>query len=53
MVTHWPGSQEIGGLIPAATKIVRLKTWLSTLESVSPMARIPLKAVDPMYIGRE
>ena len=26
--------------------------WLSTLESVSPVARIPRKAVGPMYIGR-
>ena len=52
MVTRWPGSQEIGGSIPAATKIVRLKTWLSILESVSPVARIPRKAVGPMYIGR-
>ena len=52
MVTHWPGSQEVGGSIPAATKIVRCKTWLSTLESVSPMARKPRKAIGPMYIGR-
>ena len=36
----------------AATKIVRCKTWLSTLESVSPVARKPRKAVGPMYIGR-
>ena len=39
-------------LIPAATKIVRCKIWLSTLEIVSPVARIPRKAVGPMYIGR-
>ena len=25
MVTRWPGSQEVGGSIPAATKIVRCK----------------------------
>ena len=29
-----------------------MKTWLSTLESVSPVARTPRKAVDPMYIER-
>ena len=52
VVTRSPGSQEVGGSIPAATKIVRCKTWLSTLESVSPVARIPRKAVGPMYIGR-
>ena len=51
MVTRWPGSQEVGSSIPGcATKFV--KTWLSTLESVSPVARIPRKAVGPMYIGR-
>ena len=53
VVTRWPGSQEVGGSIPGcATKFVRLKTWLSTLESVSPVARIPRKAVGPMYIRR-
>ena len=53
MVTRWPGSQEVGGSIPGcATKFVRCKTWLSTLESVSPVARIPRKAVGPMYIRR-
>ena len=53
MLTHWPGSQEVGGSIPGcATKFVRCKTWLSTLESVSPVAQIPLKAVGPMYIRR-
>ena len=25
VVTRWPGSQEVGGSIPAATKIVRCK----------------------------
>ena len=25
VVTHWPGSQEVGGSILAATKIVRCK----------------------------
>ena len=25
MVTRWPGSPEVGGSIPAATKIVRCK----------------------------
>ena len=52
MVTRWPGSQEVWSSIPAATKIVRCKPWLSTLESASPLARIPHKAVDGMYIGR-
>ena len=52
VVSRWPGSQVVGGSIPAATKIVRCKTWLSTLESVSPVARKPRKAVGPMYIGR-
>ena len=33
-------------------KLKGVKTWLSTLESVSPMARIPSKAVGPMYLGR-
>ena len=28
------------------------KTWLSTLETVSLVARIPCKAVGPMYFGR-
>ena len=27
-------------------------TWLSTLESVSPVAQIPRKDAGPMYIGR-
>ena len=48
----WSGSQEVGGSILAAPKIVRCKTWLSTLESVFLVARIPGKAVGPMYIGR-
>ena len=52
MVTLWPGSLEVGGSILAATKIVRCETWLSTLESVSPVAQIPRKAVGPMYIWR-
>ena len=52
VVTRWPGSQKVWGSIPTATKIVRLKTWLSTLKSVSPMAWKPRKAVGPMYIGR-
>ena len=42
MVTRWSAIQEIGGV----------KTWLSTLESVSSVARIPRKAVGPMYIAR-
>ena len=29
-----------------------VKTWLSTLESVFPVAWIPSIAVGPMYIGR-
>ena len=53
MVTRWHGSQKVWSSIPAATKIVRCKTWLSTLEIVSPVARIPHKAVGPMYIGRD
>ena len=53
MVTRWPGSQEVGGSIPGfATKFVRCKNLVSTLESVSPVARRPRKAVGPMYIGR-
>ena len=48
MVTRSPGSQEVGGSIPAATKIVRCKN----LESVSPVAQKPRKAIGPMYIGR-
>ena len=32
--------------------LLGVKTWLSTLESVSPVAPIPRKAVGPMYIGR-
>ena len=53
VVTHWPGSQEVGGSIPGcATKFVRCKNLALTLESVSPMARIPHQAVGPIYIGR-
>ena len=55
VVSRWPVSQEVGGSIPCcATKFVRCKRCkvLSTLESVSPGARIPRKAVGPMYIGR-
>ena len=41
MVTRWPGSQEVGGSIPAATEIVRCKNLaLNIGECVS------------MYIGR-
>ena len=53
MVTRWPGSQEVGGSIPGcATKFVRCKNLALILESVSPVARIPRKAVGPMYIRR-
>ena len=53
VVTCWPGSQEVGGSIPGcATKFVRCKNLAFTLESVSPVARIPRKAVGPMYIRR-
>ena len=52
VVTRWPGCQKVWGSIPAATKIVRCKNLASTLESVSPMARKPRKAIGPTYIGR-
>ena len=44
VVTRWPGSQDVGGSI-CATKFVRCK-------NLAPVARIPRKAVGPMYIGR-
>ena len=47
MVTHWPGSQEVRGSIPAATKFVRCKNLAFNI--VSPVAR---KTVGPMCIGR-
>ena len=53
MVTRWPGSQEVGASIPGcATKFVRCKNLAFNMGSVSPVARIPRKAVGPMYIGR-
>ena len=53
MVTRWPGSQEVGGSIPGcATKFVRCKNLAFNLESASPVAWIPHKAVGPMYIRR-
>ena len=53
VVTRWPGSQKVWDSIPScATKFVRCKNRLSTLESVSLVAQIPRKAIGPMYIGR-
>ena len=53
VVTRWPGSHRSGVRSPAVLPNLKgVKTWLSTLESVSPVARIPRKAVGPMYIGR-
>ena len=52
MVTHWPGGQEVGGSIPAATKIARCKNLAFNIGELSPVARIPRKAVGPMYIRR-
>ena len=49
MVTRWPGSQEVGGTTPAATKIVRCNKKLAFNIGE---ARKPRKAVGPMYIGR-
>ena len=51
VVTLWPGSQEVGGSIPAATKIVRCKNLAFNIGECVSVARIPCKAVGPMYIG--
>ena len=52
VVTHWPGSQEVGGSIPGcATKFIRCKNLAFNIGECVSVARIPRKAVGPMYIG--
>ena len=47
VVTHWPGSQEVGGSIPAATKIVRCKNLAFNIGVCLPWLGYHVKPLVP------